>query len=109
MDVVPGGNDMSLDDLKFEIADEEQSLGTKIKVVGVGGGGSNAVARMMDEGLGGVGREGRDALDRSRRRRDYRPALLQAQWPLCRLLGAALRCRGRRPMISSHKFVVPPS
>ncbi len=27
------------------------SLGTKIKVVGVGGGGSNAVARMMNEGL----------------------------------------------------------
>jgi cell division protein FtsZ len=41
------------DNLKFEIA-EEVSLGTKIKVIGVGGGGSNAVARMMDEGLGGV-------------------------------------------------------
>ena len=42
-----------LDNLKFEMA-EEVSLGTKIKVIGVGGGGSNAVARMMDEGLGGV-------------------------------------------------------
>jgi cell division protein FtsZ len=29
-------------------------LGTKIKVIGVGGGGSNAVARMMNEGLTGV-------------------------------------------------------
>ena len=43
----------NLDDLKFEIA-EEVALDTKIKVVGVGGGGSNAVARMMSEGLGGV-------------------------------------------------------
>ncbi|MBV9304452.1 MAG: cell division protein FtsZ [Acidobacteriaceae bacterium] len=41
------------EDLKFLIEDEVQ-LGTKIKVVGVGGGGSNAVARMLQEGLGGV-------------------------------------------------------
>src|SRR5437764_12691982 len=41
------------DDLKFAIEDDVQ-LGTKIKVVGVGGGGSNAVARMLHEGLGGV-------------------------------------------------------
>jgi cell division protein FtsZ len=41
------------DDLKFLIEDEVQ-LGTKIKVVGVGGGGSNAVARMLQEGFGGV-------------------------------------------------------
>ncbi len=45
---------MSMDDLKFEIADEGISLDTKIKVIGVGGGGSNAVARMMNDGLGGV-------------------------------------------------------
>ena len=42
-----------MDALKFVIQ-EEALLGTKIKVIGVGGGGSNAVARMMDEGLGGV-------------------------------------------------------
>ncbi len=42
-----------LEDLKFEIA-EDLVLDTKIKVVGVGGGGSNAVARMMNEGLAGV-------------------------------------------------------
>ena len=41
------------DDLKFLI-EEEAQLGTKIKVVGVGGGGSNAVARMLQDGLGGV-------------------------------------------------------
>ncbi len=40
-------------DLKFEIQ-EEALLGTRIKVIGVGGGGSNAVARMMNEGLTGV-------------------------------------------------------
>ncbi len=41
------------DDLKFEIEDD-LALDTRIKVVGVGGGGSNAVTRMINEGLGGV-------------------------------------------------------
>lgn len=40
-------------DLKFSL-EEDFSLNTKIKVIGVGGGGSNAVARMMDSGLTGV-------------------------------------------------------
>jgi cell division protein FtsZ len=39
--------------LKFVIQ-EESLLGTKIKVIGVGGGGCNAVARMMNEGVTGV-------------------------------------------------------
>ncbi len=39
--------------LKFEVQ-EEALLGTRIKVIGVGGGGSNAVARMMSEGVAGV-------------------------------------------------------
>jgi cell division protein FtsZ len=39
--------------LKFEIQ-EEVLVGTKIKVIGVGGGGANAVARMMSEGVTGV-------------------------------------------------------
>ncbi|HEX4227110.1 MAG TPA: cell division protein FtsZ [Bryobacteraceae bacterium] len=47
------GEEENMDDLKFLIEDDVQ-LGTKIKVVGVGGGGSNAVARMMREGVGGV-------------------------------------------------------
>src|SRR6202165_1751878 len=42
-----------MDALKFAI-EEEALHGTKIKVIGVGGGGSNAVARMMNEGLSGV-------------------------------------------------------
>jgi cell division protein FtsZ len=41
------------DELKYLIEDEGE-LGTKFKVVGVGGGGSNAVARMMQEGLRGI-------------------------------------------------------
>ncbi len=41
------------EDLKYLI-EEEVQLGTRIKVVGVGGGGSNAVARMLQEGLTGV-------------------------------------------------------
>src|ERR671938_9813 len=44
---------MDNDGLKFEIQ-EESLLGTKIKVIGVGGAGSNAVARMMSEGVTGV-------------------------------------------------------
>jgi len=45
--------DSSFEEMKFEMA-EELSFGTRIKVIGVGGGGSNAVARMMRTGLGGV-------------------------------------------------------
>lgn len=41
------------DELRFELQ-EDSLLGTKIKVIGVGGGGSNAVARMMREGVTGV-------------------------------------------------------
>lgn len=42
-----------LDSLKFEIQDEMLG-GTRIKVAGVGGGGSNAVNRMMAAGVSGV-------------------------------------------------------
>ena len=42
-----------LDNLKFEIQDETLG-GTRIKVVGVGGGGCNAVGRMVAAGLAGV-------------------------------------------------------
>jgi cell division protein FtsZ len=41
------------DSLKFEIQDEHLG-GTRIKVIGVGGGGSNAVNRMIETGLSGV-------------------------------------------------------
>ena len=44
---------MSLDSLKFVI-EEEAAPRTKIRVLGIGGGGSNAVARMLGEGLAGV-------------------------------------------------------
>src|SRR5260221_8385334 len=39
-------------DLKYEI--QEDFRGARIKVIGIGGAGSNAVARMIDEGLDGV-------------------------------------------------------
>jgi cell division protein FtsZ len=42
-----------MEGLRFAIQ-EEIPLGTRIKVIGVGGGGSNAVARMISEGLSGV-------------------------------------------------------
>jgi cell division protein FtsZ len=42
-----------LDSLKFEIQDEDPTS-TRIKVIGVGGGGANAVARMVAEGVTGV-------------------------------------------------------
>ncbi len=45
--------DTDMDDLKYEI-EEEPHLTTRIKVIGVGGGGCNAVARMVEEGLEGV-------------------------------------------------------
>src|SRR2546429_3666885 len=42
-----------MDHLKYEM-EEETRCGTRIKVIGVGGGGCNAVARMVAEGLEGV-------------------------------------------------------
>ncbi len=42
-----------IDDLKYELEDESRK-GARIKVVGVGGAGSNAVGRMYEEGLPGV-------------------------------------------------------
>ena len=45
--------DSEIDDLKYEM-EEEARTGTRIKVIGVGGGGCNAVARMVEEGLAGV-------------------------------------------------------
>jgi cell division protein FtsZ len=44
---------MALDALKFVIQEEEAPK-TRIRVFGVGGGGQNAVARMLDAGLTGV-------------------------------------------------------
>lgn len=44
---------MALDGLKF-MMEEEVAPRTRIRVFGVGGGGCNAVARMMDHGLHGV-------------------------------------------------------
>ena len=43
---------LDMDALKYVI--EEARTGTRFKVIGVGGGGCNAVARMMQEGVGGV-------------------------------------------------------
>jgi cell division protein FtsZ len=48
-----GVNTMALDSLKFVI-EEEPAPKTKIRVFGVGGGGCNAVARMLKEGMTGV-------------------------------------------------------
>ena len=45
--------DSDMDQLKYEM-EEEAHCGTRIKVIGVGGGGWNAVARMVAEGLDGV-------------------------------------------------------
>jgi len=43
----------SLDDIRFELQDEARK-GARIKVIGVGGAGANAVSRMVQEGLEGV-------------------------------------------------------
>jgi cell division protein FtsZ len=46
--------DPKMDDLKYEMDDEDGGAAARIKVIGVGGGGSNAVAHMMASGLEGV-------------------------------------------------------
>src|SRR6185369_7461054 len=45
--------DSDMDGLKYEM-EEEARTGARFKVIGVGGGGCNAVARMVQEGLEGV-------------------------------------------------------
>jgi cell division protein FtsZ len=45
--------DSDMNDLKYEMEDEART-GARFKVIGVGGGGCNAVARMVEEGLEGV-------------------------------------------------------
>jgi cell division protein FtsZ len=45
--------DGDMEALKYEIEEEAQA-GARIKVIGVGGGGCNAVARMIDQGMEGV-------------------------------------------------------
>src|ERR1700683_5737477 len=42
-----------MESLKYELQ-EETRRGARIKVIGIGGGGSNAVGRMYEEGLDGV-------------------------------------------------------
>src|SRR5215831_113309 len=44
---------MAVDALKFVIQEDETPK-TRIRVLGVGGGGTNAVGRMLDAGLSGV-------------------------------------------------------
>jgi cell division protein FtsZ len=43
----------NLEDIRFELQDEARK-GARIKVIGVGGAGANAVGRMLQEGLDGV-------------------------------------------------------
>src|ERR1700676_186493 len=42
-----------METLKYEL-EEETRKGARIKVIGIGGGGANAVGRMYEEGLDGV-------------------------------------------------------
>lgn len=52
-DTNPGGTDAARDPLRLTFDDEARS-GARIKVIGVGGGGGNAVSRMVQAGLSGV-------------------------------------------------------
>src|SRR5579871_2505810 len=45
--------DSDKDDLKYEIQDDARG-GARIKVIGIGGGGCNAVVRLLREGMPGV-------------------------------------------------------
>src|ERR1700741_1022008 len=48
------GNTQDANKLRLRLADDERSAGARIKVIGVGGGGGNAVNRMVLAGLDGV-------------------------------------------------------
>ena len=53
MRMIEEENTMDMGGLKF-VMEDEPTPQTRIRVFGVGGGGSNAVARMLNEGLAGV-------------------------------------------------------
>ncbi len=48
------GSDALADALRIQLGDDPRRLGARIKVIGVGGGGSNAVNRMVRTGFDGV-------------------------------------------------------
>src|SRR5690242_9631206 len=48
------GNIVTDDSIRFAFHEDEPRTGARIKVIGVGGGGCNAVNRMIDAGLDGV-------------------------------------------------------
>jgi len=72
--------DTDLDGLKYEIEEEARS-GTQIKVIGVGGAGSNAVARMVAAGCA----------------REDRPRLGGGRVQPARFLESAISGAGRHP------------
>jgi cell division protein FtsZ len=63
--------------IKFHLA--EESSGAKIKVIGIGGGGGNAVNRMIEAGIGGVDfiavNTDKQALSTNQRRPRFRSAI----------------------------------
>ncbi len=48
------GSDSTSDSLRIQLGDDPRRLGARIKVIGVGGGGGNAVNRMVRAGFPGV-------------------------------------------------------
>ena len=53
--VTPGArNTRDANKLRLQLADDDGATGARIKVIGVGGGGSNAVNRMIQAGVRGV-------------------------------------------------------
>ena len=53
--LIPGnGAEPATDPLRIQLGDDPRRLGARIKVIGVGGGGGNAVNRMVRAGLPGV-------------------------------------------------------
>ena len=48
------GSDAVADSLRIQLGEDPRRLGARIKVIGVGGGGSNAVNRMVRTGFPGV-------------------------------------------------------
>ena len=52
--MIEGGRTLAGRNTLLEIAVSESDAGARIIVIGVGGGGNNAVNRMIDENIGGV-------------------------------------------------------
>jgi cell division protein FtsZ len=97
--------DTQVDNLKYEM-EEEAGIGARIKVIGVGGAGCNAVSRLVVAGLGGVEFHAMDT-DHQALSACQAPHKLQLGAKITRGLGTGADCQiGRQAALENTDAIV---